>query len=76
MHHSGATEVRLSIQVEQGELRLAIADNGRGLPRTGRTENMDGIANMKARVEKLGGRFEIAGENGHGTTVRFCLPSR
>jgi signal transduction histidine kinase len=76
VHHSGATEVRLSIQVEQGELRLAVADNGRGLPQAGRTENMDGIANMKARIEKLGGRFEIAGENGHGTTVRFCLPSR
>jgi signal transduction histidine kinase len=76
VHHSGATEVRVSILVEQGELRLAVADNGRGLPRTGRTENMDGIANMKARIEKLGGSFEIAGQDGQGTTVRFRLPAR
>src|SRR5277367_5924499 len=31
VHHSGATEVRLSIQVERGRVRLTVADNGRGL---------------------------------------------
>ena len=30
VRHSGASEVRLSIQVEQGQVRLTIADNGRG----------------------------------------------
>src|SRR5208282_358534 len=32
VRHSGATEVRLGIQAEPGELQLVIADNGRGLP--------------------------------------------
>jgi signal transduction histidine kinase len=76
VRHSGATEVRFSLQVQQGELWLAIADNGRGLPEKSPTEGMDGIANMKTRIEKLGGRFEITSQNGCGTTVRFCLPSR
>ena len=31
VRHSGATEVRLGIRVEHGQLRLTIADNGRGL---------------------------------------------
>ena len=35
---------------------------------------MDGVANMRARLEKLGGRFEIASEAGRGTTVRFYVP--
>ena len=47
----------------------------RVLPREVRTEGMDGVANMRARLEKLGGRFEITSETGRGTTVRFCLPS-
>ena len=76
VRHSGATEVSLGIQVEQGELRLIIADNGRGLPLNARTEEMDGVNNMRSRIEKLGGRFEIAGEAGKGTTVRFHVPAK
>jgi signal transduction histidine kinase len=74
VRHSGATEVRLSIQVEQGELHLNIIDNGRGLPSNARTEEMDGMNNMRSRIEKLGGRFKIAGEAGHGTNLRFQVP--
>ena len=76
VRHSGATEVRLGIHVEQGELRFVIADNGRGLPVSARTEEMDGVDNMRSRIEKLGGRFEIAGEAGQGTTVRFQVPAK
>jgi len=74
VRHSGATEVRLGIQVERGELRLLIADNGRGLPSNTRTEEMDGVNNMRSRIEKLGGRFEIAGEAGRGTNLRILVP--
>ena len=35
---------------------------------------LNGLANMRARLEKLGGRFEIASQPGRGTTVRFYLP--
>ena len=76
VRHSGATEVRLGIQVGQGELQLVIADNGRGLSTNPRTGEMDGVDNMRTRIEKLGGRFEIAGEAGQGTTVRFHVPSK
>jgi len=75
VRHSVATEVCLNIHVEQGQVRLAIADNGRGWAEGGQTEEMDGVANMRARLEKLGGRFEIKSETGQGTTVRFCVPS-
>jgi signal transduction histidine kinase len=75
VRHSGATEVRLGIQVEHGEVRLTIADNGRGLAEGGHTEEMDGVANMRSRLEKLGGRFEFSSKTGQGTIVRFYLPS-
>ena len=74
VRHSGATEVCLNAAVEDGELRLDITDNGRGLPVEVRGDEMNGVANMKSRLENLGGRFEISSEPGRGTTVRFVLP--
>jgi signal transduction histidine kinase len=74
VHHSGATEVRLNIQVEQEQIRLTIADNGQGWADITQTDGMDGIANMRARLEKLGGRFEVNSKAGKGTIVCFGLP--
>jgi len=75
VRHSGATEVRLGIKLEQGELQLSLADNGRGLPADARPETMNGVANMRTRIEKLGGRFEIVKGIGSGTTLRFHVPA-
>ena len=62
-------------QLVKNELRLTITDNGRGLPSADpNSGRMDGVANMRARIEKLGGRFEITSLNGSGTTLRFGLP--
>jgi len=35
---------------------------------------MDGVNNMRSRIEKLGGRFEIGGEAGKSTIVRVQVP--
>lgn len=73
--HSQATEVRVTVHAEERDLRVVVADNGCGLgkpdPNSGAHE---GIANMRRRMEKLGGRFEISSETGKGTTVKFSVP--
>jgi signal transduction histidine kinase len=74
VRHSGATEVLLDIQVEEGGIRLSITDNGRGWADGAQTEEMDGIANMRARMEKLEGQFEVTSQSGRGTVVRFAMP--
>ena len=74
VQHSGATEVQLAIQSERDELRVAVADNGRGLPAGQRAEDMNGLANMRDRIERLHGNFEINGDPDRGTTVRFNVP--
>jgi signal transduction histidine kinase len=66
--------VRLNIQVEHGQVRLTIADNGQGWAGAGQTEEMDGVANMRTRLANLGGRFEVNSKTGQGTIVRFDLP--
>jgi signal transduction histidine kinase len=75
VRHSGATEVRLNIQLQNGELLLLVADNGRGLPDGTRTAHMDGLSNMRTRMEKMGGRFECRSEPGRGTTLHFWMPT-
>jgi signal transduction histidine kinase len=72
--HSGASEVRLGVGVENRILHVVVADNGNGLREPGATAGgHEGIANMRRRMEKLGGQFEIAGETGQGTTVKFSV---
>jgi signal transduction histidine kinase len=73
--HSGAREVRVTIRVESRTLQVVVADNGSGLGRPDPTSGAhEGISNMRRRVEKLGGRFELTGETGKGTTVKFSVP--
>ena len=74
VRHSKATEVRLNIGVQRRQLRLTISDNGCGWSDGGQTEEMDGVANMRTRLEKLGGRFEINSKTGTGTVVSFEMP--
>ncbi|MFZ0826329.1 MAG: ATP-binding protein [Verrucomicrobiia bacterium] len=73
VRHSGATEVRLGVWLIGERLRLSIADNGSGLPAGAAGAAGDGLVNMRARLEKMGGRFEIASQPGRGTTVRFYV---
>jgi signal transduction histidine kinase len=74
VRHSGATEVRIGIRCDGGRLQLRITDNGHGFPPDAPTAGMDGIANMRARIEKLGGHFDLTSPAGGGTTVRFDVP--
>ena len=37
-------------------------------------EGMDGLANMRTRLEKMGGRFAVTSRPGRGTTLRFYVP--
>jgi signal transduction histidine kinase len=74
VRHSGATEVRLGLRIVGENLRVSLVDNGGGLKTSPPQEGMDGLANMRARLEKIGGRFAIASRPGRGTMLRFYLP--
>ena len=74
VRHSKASEVRLNIQIKQKQVRLTISDNGRGWSEGGQTEEMDGVVNMRTRLEKLDGRFTIDSKTGSGTVVCFDMP--
>ena len=75
VRHSKASEVRLVVRVENRALWVVVTDNGCGLHLPDSTSGAhEGIASMRRRIEKLNGRFEIAGEPGQGTAVKFSVP--
>jgi ligand-binding sensor domain-containing protein/signal transduction histidine kinase len=73
--HAKALEVCLHLNVNENELVLRVKDDGCGLPpvrHAGRIGN--GLANMRHRVEQIGGDFVLASGNGGGTEIRVRLP--
>ena len=74
VRHAEATEVRLELACENGHLRLTIADDGKGLPTQAAGEGQDGLANLRERIERLGGTLRVESQPGRGTKLDFTLP--
>lgn len=66
LKHSGCTEISLSLQRGDGDLRLDYADNGRGFDPQAMMDCGMGLSNIASRIHSLNGTFEIAGKKGKG----------
>ncbi len=73
LKHSRATEVRVGLRLEAGELCVEIADNGRGFELAGTQTRRNGLRNMQQRLRESGGECVIQSVVGRGTVVRFTL---
>src|SRR5829696_8528862 len=73
--HAQASELHVRMSASNGQLRVEIADDGRGGadPRRGDGTGLRGLAD---RVEALGGRLALESPPGAGTVVRAVLPLR
>jgi len=69
--HAGASHACLTLAVDQGVLRLQVADDGHGFE-PGPQQGV-GLQSMRHRAETLGGSLEVTTGN-HGTTVVATLP--
>jgi signal transduction histidine kinase len=70
--HSGASEVKLRVAIENGMLVIGIEDNGRGFnPEYARGGN--GLGNLENRMSESGGECRIETFPGQGTTVTLLL---
>ena len=74
IRHSGATQVQVSMTAANGDLLIRVSDNGSGLKAAGDKSARHGLAGMRERLLRLGGRCEIASTAGGGTTVTFFIP--
>ena len=73
--HSHASHARVNLSYAGGEIRLRIADDGRGFDREAarRTGGL-GLASMEERLRLVGGTFAIVSAPGNGTQVEATVP--
>ena len=76
--HSGASRVTVSLEAENGSVRLRINDDGVGFdPITASrllSEGHFGLAGMRERVELAGGTWTVWSRAGSGTVLTATLP--
>ena len=71
--HARAGNVLVSLGSVHGQVELRIQDDGAGFdPNQG--YRGQGIANMRARAEEFGGKFELISQPGNGTNIAFSIP--
>jgi signal transduction histidine kinase len=75
--HSGATTVRVTMQLESDNLVIAIRDNGKGISKSQIAGDRSyGIMGMQERARMLGGVLTIKDNSGKGTVVKLVVPAR
>lgn len=73
--HSGARNVKILLEANDGSVRAMVTDDGKGFD--GRQEfpgNGFGIQGMEERATLVGGRLSVSSEPGSGTTVTLEIP--
>lgn len=75
--HSGATSVTVRLQVDRGNLRLVVMDNGRGLSAASMEPAQPrlGLAGMRERIAALHGDVELQSVTGGGAALTVRLPA-
>lgn len=73
--HSEATQADVSLQLHNGELRVEITDNGKGMDQAMlvHPESL-GILSMQERARMLGGTISFTSTTGKGTSVVLHVP--
>jgi len=78
--HSHAQDVRVVLRYAKYGLGIAIRDNGVGVSeqhvQRREQEGHWGIAGMRERTEKLGGRLTIKSQHSIGTAINVLIPRR
>jgi signal transduction histidine kinase len=76
LRHAAAEHIDVSLQTDNGLLRLAVSDDGAGFDPADpalRARRL-GLTSMEERARALGGKLSIASRPGEGTTVTLEVP--
>ena len=73
MKHSGATEVRITMEKVSDGLKLFIHDNGKGIDFEKLRQFGNGLKNMKKRMDDVNILFSIENKNGTLVTLHSVI---
>jgi PAS domain S-box-containing protein len=72
--HSGATVMTIVVASRDDQLTVSVVDNGRGIKNNRRRSDGIGLATMKSRALRIGGKLSIVTPRGGGTSIELELP--
>jgi signal transduction histidine kinase len=72
--HAAATGIRVDVRLAAGWVQVGIVDDGAGFDAAG-TAAGRGLANIRDRVESVGGRLTVTSALGRGTRLDIRLPT-
>jgi signal transduction histidine kinase len=73
--HAAAKHVTITLQSNNGELRLNVVDDGKGFEQQILKDGEGlGVAFMRERASLVGGDLDVASAPENGTTVTFTAP--
>jgi len=72
--HSEANQIKMLLAAGQGQLRLRVQDNGRGIPRR-QSDNVGmGLNIMKYRAQMIGAALDLRTSPADGTVITCTVP--
>ena len=72
--HAQASRVSVAAIVADGEIRIAIADNGRGFDESAAHPGHYGLAGIAEQAQMIGGKFAIQTSPGQGARLLISAP--
>lgn len=69
LKHAQATEVTVTVSLRDNQVRLVVADNGRGVPDQAERSNHYGLIIMRDRAQSLRGDYQVRRRENGGTEV-------
>ncbi len=72
INHAKASQFEAVLDFDPEQIRLRLADDGRGFDPDVEYEGL-GLIGMKERVDRMGGRFILRTQPGHGTEILIVL---
>jgi NarL family two-component system sensor histidine kinase LiaS len=74
LRHAAAQTISLTLELQDGVIRLMVEDDGVGFDAATVHNHGHGLKNMEKRARTLGGRCEVKSDPGHGTRIECHLP--
>lgn len=79
VHHSGAGSLRIDLLWGARDLKLALRDDGRGIPEDvalqGSRAGHYGLVGIRERADRIGAELTISSRPGRGTEVALSIPA-
>ncbi len=74
VRHAQARHIDIEVRADGARLRVAVCDDGVGLPANWARPGHFGLRGLAERVERLGGTFRVTGRTPHGTALSAEIP--